>query len=129
MLALLSHSSSILDDFLAASRTQYPEIMVVIERLLPTYPQHAARRAEEMAELAETLRPAAIPAWFAEAARETFAHIARSGLKEQWLAASQQRDPADGDDAVRLLVELVHSLAPFGQQEAIRRVAAHHDVA
>ena len=32
----------------------YPGVMAVVERMLPTYPQHAGRRAAEMAELEQT---------------------------------------------------------------------------
>ncbi len=118
VLALLSRSSSIAGEFLAAFRMQYPEIMPVLERLLPTYPQHSGRRAEEMIELADTLRLAGLPTWFADSAQQTFACLAETDLKQQWLAVDERADLPYGADHLRFLVELVHQVAPFDQSGA-----------
>ena len=40
---------------LAAYRASYPGIMELVDRTLPTYPRHAARRGQEMAEVEKTL--------------------------------------------------------------------------
>ena len=41
------------DELLECLRAFYPGTVETVERLLPSYPRHAARRAEEMDELAE----------------------------------------------------------------------------
>lgn len=43
-------------ELMQALRAFYPGSVETVERLLPTYPQHAARRAEEMVEVEEWLR-------------------------------------------------------------------------
>jgi 3-hydroxyisobutyrate dehydrogenase-like beta-hydroxyacid dehydrogenase len=58
----------------------YPGTIETLERLLPSYPRHAARRADEMDELAAWLtREGQDPAW-ALAAREVFVRFAALGL-------------------------------------------------
>ncbi len=47
-IANLAHNAQMLEEFLAESRRFYPEIMVAIERMLPTYPRHGARRITEL---------------------------------------------------------------------------------
>ena len=54
-MALAARQAGILDMTLAAYRASYPGIMEVVERTLPNYPAHAARRAQEMAEVENTL--------------------------------------------------------------------------
>jgi 3-hydroxyisobutyrate dehydrogenase-like beta-hydroxyacid dehydrogenase len=54
-LALAARQAGILDRTLAAYRASYPGILEVVERTLPTYPVHAGRRAQEMAEVEDTL--------------------------------------------------------------------------
>lgn len=53
-LSLLAQYEELLGEFLAVGTDYYPGVMTAIERLLPTYPQHAARRSAEMRELAGT---------------------------------------------------------------------------
>ena len=54
-MALAARQAGILDRTLAAYRASYPGIMEVVDRTLPTYPAHAARRAQEMVEVENTL--------------------------------------------------------------------------
>ena len=58
----------------------YPGTIETLERLLPSYPRHAARRADEMDELAAWLaREGRDPAW-ALVARDVFSRFAALGL-------------------------------------------------
>lgn len=64
-LAVAARQAGNLDETLAAYRDHYPELMDVIARVLPSYPEHSARRADEMSELEKMLlglglRPGAI---------------------------------------------------------------------
>jgi 3-hydroxyisobutyrate dehydrogenase-like beta-hydroxyacid dehydrogenase len=54
-MSLAARRAGLLDDLLACYRDAYPGIMALAERMLPTYPQHAARRADELAEVEHTL--------------------------------------------------------------------------
>lgn len=86
-MALAARQAGILDTLLSAYRTSYPGIMELVERSLPTFPRHAARRSEEMHEVESTvadlgLRPTVL------------AGIARlfDGMSHCWPADSSQRE-------------------------------------
>lgn len=52
--ALLAERQDISADFYAACREIYPGLWALVERMVPTYSEHASRRAAEMAELKAT---------------------------------------------------------------------------
>lgn len=58
----------------------YPGIMSFLARTLPTYPQHAARRLDEMREIEHWLRDLGQPAAMARSGRETLARLALGAL-------------------------------------------------
>ena len=66
----------------------YPGTLETIERLLPTYPRHAARRADEMGELAQWLESAGQRAAMARATSDVIGRLAALGLgeRERWTA-------------------------------------------
>jgi hypothetical protein len=53
-LALVAQTRGMLSDMLAECSRIYPGIQALVDRMLPTYAQHAGRRAEEMSELLAT---------------------------------------------------------------------------
>lgn len=53
-LALVARNRGMLTDMLAECGRIYPGIQALVDRMLPTYTQHAGRRAEEMSELLAT---------------------------------------------------------------------------
>jgi 3-hydroxyisobutyrate dehydrogenase-like beta-hydroxyacid dehydrogenase len=55
-LSLAANELGLLDDFLTGLNDLYPGLMEVIDRLLPTYPQHAERRGDELFELERTIQ-------------------------------------------------------------------------
>jgi 3-hydroxyisobutyrate dehydrogenase-like beta-hydroxyacid dehydrogenase len=57
-LALVGARQGMLTEMIDACTAIYPGMMTVIDRMLPTYAQHASRRAEEMHELEQTARSA-----------------------------------------------------------------------
>jgi 3-hydroxyisobutyrate dehydrogenase-like beta-hydroxyacid dehydrogenase len=59
-LSVLAHEQGMLDDLLEAATRTYPGVTALAERMLPTYAQHAARRATEMSELEATARAAGV---------------------------------------------------------------------
>lgn len=76
-----------LDEFWAICRTAYPGVMEPFERLLPTYPQHAERRGEEMAELELTVLAAGKQPIMATAVRMLLYRESRSPTTMKMLAA------------------------------------------
>jgi 3-hydroxyisobutyrate dehydrogenase-like beta-hydroxyacid dehydrogenase len=52
--ALVAERQGMLAEMTEAYAAIYPGVTAVVERMLPTYPQHAGRRAAEMAELEQT---------------------------------------------------------------------------
>lgn len=59
-LALLAEGRQMLPDMAEAMAEIYPGIWAVVERMLPTYSKHSARRADEMRELERTAQAAGL---------------------------------------------------------------------
>jgi 3-hydroxyisobutyrate dehydrogenase-like beta-hydroxyacid dehydrogenase len=59
-LALVAQTRGMLSDMLAECSRIYPGIQALIDRMLPTYAQHAGRRAEEMNELLATVESSGV---------------------------------------------------------------------
>jgi 3-hydroxyisobutyrate dehydrogenase-like beta-hydroxyacid dehydrogenase len=88
------------DELLACLRAFYPGTVETLERLLPSYPRHAARRADELDELARWLASEECDAAWATTARDVLRRMAALGLDEtrDWsfaevLAACAARRP------------------------------------
>jgi hypothetical protein len=77
------------DELLACLRAFYPGTVETLDRLVPSYPRHAARRADELDELAHWLvSEGRDPAW-AATARDVLARFASLGLdpEQRWTMA------------------------------------------
>jgi putative dehydrogenase len=59
-LAMLAQRQEMLPEMNDAMARIYPGIWALVERMLPTYVQHAGRRATEMGELEQTIRAAGL---------------------------------------------------------------------
>lgn len=55
-IAILAHRAEMSEQFLSEARTFYPGLMTAIDRMLPTYPQHATRRVMELQSIEEMAR-------------------------------------------------------------------------
>jgi 3-hydroxyisobutyrate dehydrogenase-like beta-hydroxyacid dehydrogenase len=75
-MAVTAEKTGVLAAFNAASSQIYPGIWQLVERMLPTYTAHAARRADEMAELEATVRGAGIEPHLVAALRAAHERIA-----------------------------------------------------
>lgn len=73
-----------LDELLQCYTTLFPGVMQALAWLVPTYPVHAARRAEEMRELAETLEHFGFSAAMARGTQRTLAAVGRLRLAERF---------------------------------------------
>lgn len=73
-----------LDELLHRYKALLPGVMDALEWLVPTYPMHAARRADEMAELAETLEHYGFSSVMARGTQDTLAAVGRLRLAERF---------------------------------------------
>ncbi len=80
-LALTARRQGILNEMLTASSQIYPEVTNLVHRMLPTYAQHADRRAEEMRQLEATVRDSGTDPLVTGALRELHEQLARVGRK------------------------------------------------
>lgn len=94
-LSELAAREGVLDAFWAATRAAYPGVMEPFERLLPSYPRHVGRRADEMAELQATVSAAGGEPRISGAIRRTFEAAARSPEMLESLVAAANRQIHD----------------------------------
>jgi 3-hydroxyisobutyrate dehydrogenase-like beta-hydroxyacid dehydrogenase len=73
---LFAQNMHLLDEAIEACDEIYPSIMEVIRRMLPTYPQHAARRSEELQEVEETMLTSGLTPRIVRAVREVTSALA-----------------------------------------------------
>jgi 3-hydroxyisobutyrate dehydrogenase-like beta-hydroxyacid dehydrogenase len=73
-----------LDELLHRYKALLPGVMEALEWLVPTYPMHAARRADEMAELAETLEHFGFSSAMARGTQNTLAAVGQLRLAERF---------------------------------------------
>jgi len=73
---LFAREMRFLDEALEVCKEFYPGVMEVVARILPTYPQHAARRSEELWELEETMSLEGVAPRVVGAVREVTSKLA-----------------------------------------------------
>jgi hypothetical protein len=90
--ALLARQAGVWGPFLEGCGLFYPGVLQAVERLLPTYPRHAARREEEMRELERSMKALGLRPAVVRGARKVIAALAEAGLEDggprEWTAAS-----------------------------------------
>lgn len=72
---LFAREMGLLDEAIEICNEFYPGIMDVVERMLPTYPRHAARRTEELQEVEETMLLNGVPPRVLGAVREVTSRL------------------------------------------------------
>ena len=83
-LTVAAQDFGFLDELLQRYTTLLPGVMQSLEWLVPTYPMHAARRAEEMRELAETLEHFGFSSVMARGTQQTLATVGQLKLVERF---------------------------------------------
>jgi 3-hydroxyisobutyrate dehydrogenase-like beta-hydroxyacid dehydrogenase len=73
---LFAREMGLLNEAMEICNEFYPGVMEVVKRMLPTYPQHAARRSEELQELEETMWLNGVPPRVLGAVREVTSNLA-----------------------------------------------------
>ncbi len=83
-LTVAAQEFGLLDELLHRYTTSLPGVMQALERLVPTYPMHAARRADEIGELAETLEHFGFSSVMARGTQQTLAAVGQLKLAERF---------------------------------------------
>jgi 3-hydroxyisobutyrate dehydrogenase-like beta-hydroxyacid dehydrogenase len=78
--AVAASQAGLLAELLAGTAQTYPGIWDIIERLLPTYPRYACRRAQEVQELEQMLLGLGMRPVLAPAVRQLLEELAALGL-------------------------------------------------
>ena len=73
---LFAREMGLLDEALEICNESYPGLLEAVKRMLPTYPQHAARRGEELQEIEETMLLNGVAPRVLGAVREVIASLA-----------------------------------------------------
>jgi 3-hydroxyisobutyrate dehydrogenase-like beta-hydroxyacid dehydrogenase len=88
---LFAQDMHLLNEAMEACDEIYPSIMEVVRRMLPSYPQHAARRCEELQEVEETMLMSGLTPRIVRAVREVTSALASAGWPDnhapQWTIA------------------------------------------
>jgi hypothetical protein len=89
---LFAQDMHLLSEAIEACDEIYPSIMEVIRRMLPTYPQHAGRRCEELLEVEETMLMSGLTPRILRAVREVTSALANADWPDkrdtqQWTIA------------------------------------------
>jgi 3-hydroxyisobutyrate dehydrogenase-like beta-hydroxyacid dehydrogenase len=99
-LAMVAERRQMLPEMIEAMREIYPGIWALAERMLPTYPKHAGRRAGEMQELEETCQAVGLEPGVVAAVRGMHEMLAKVPFGEApdtggWTVASVVRQLAE----------------------------------
>lgn len=76
-IAVLASKAGMLESFLTETQTFYPEIMAAIQRMLPTYPEHAIRRVTELKSIENLARETGSPYQIIQSSREFLEMLVR----------------------------------------------------
>jgi 3-hydroxyisobutyrate dehydrogenase-like beta-hydroxyacid dehydrogenase len=74
---LFAQDMHLLNEAIETCDEIYPSFMELVRRWLPTYPQHAARRCEELQEVEETMSISGLTPRIVRAVREVISDVAR----------------------------------------------------
>ncbi|EGV17661.1 Phosphogluconate dehydrogenase, NAD-binding [Thiocapsa marina 5811] len=77
---LAAREVDLLEPFFASCGEAYPGLMSILERTLPSYPQHAPRRVQELREAAQMVADVGLRPRMIESARQVIGEISAAGL-------------------------------------------------
>jgi len=99
-LALVAQGRHMLPEMVDAVSEIYPGVWALVERMLPTYPKHAARRADEMRELEHTAQAVGLDTMVIRAIARLHETLANASLEclppDGWTVAELVRQLAAG---------------------------------
>jgi 3-hydroxyisobutyrate dehydrogenase-like beta-hydroxyacid dehydrogenase len=80
-MAVLAREAGFSELFMEGFRLLYPGILEAVSRMLPSYPRHGRRRAEEMRELVQTMRLLGVEPSISQGAEQVLQAVADAQLK------------------------------------------------
>jgi 3-hydroxyisobutyrate dehydrogenase-like beta-hydroxyacid dehydrogenase len=101
--ALIAERQGMLDELMEQSHTVYPAIMALVDRMLPTYLEHAPRRADEMRELERSAVAVDVPPIIVSAVRRLHEEFASTFSESQ---LSSDRNPVKISDVSSVVQQL-----------------------
>lgn len=106
-----AHRAGVLPAYLETTRSFYPGMVTAVERVLPSYPRHAPRRAHELREVETLLAALDIQPHMVREARVLLERLASSPV-------CRQPESVPVDDPLSLLTTLVEALnQPMTQED------------
>jgi 3-hydroxyisobutyrate dehydrogenase-like beta-hydroxyacid dehydrogenase len=111
-LAVLAERRGMLAELIEATKRIYPGIAQLVDRMLPTYPAHAVRRADEMRELESTALASSLRPPVIAAVRQL--HELLAGLSFDDNAGAGEAKTLDVQEFVRRVTEA----DPFAAEES-----------
>jgi len=100
-MTLAAREAELLEEFLTGCRHYYPDVVAAMEQVLPTYPQHAGRRTDEMHEVECALSSLGIRPGVVSEAKRLFAALAESTLAERY--RERGAPPRDLSEMIELI--------------------------
>ena len=79
---LFASEMQLLPEALAACEEIYPAVLEIMRRMLPTYPQHAGRRCQEIQEVEKTMRRSGVEPRIMHAVEQVTAEVAKVDWEE-----------------------------------------------
>jgi 3-hydroxyisobutyrate dehydrogenase-like beta-hydroxyacid dehydrogenase len=116
-MAVLAREAGFAELFMEGCRVLYPGILEAVTRMLPSYPRHGRRRAEEMHELVQTMRQTGVEPNMARGAEQVLQSVANAHLK---LGAGVNAWTAEQ------VVEAVHACGALGTSKTIEAELTCH---
>jgi 3-hydroxyisobutyrate dehydrogenase-like beta-hydroxyacid dehydrogenase len=113
---LAARRVDLLEPFLASCEEAYPGLMAILERTLPTYPQHASRRAQELCEAAKMVVDVGLRPRMIDAARQVIDEMSTAGLQRETVRP-----------ALQILAEL-HALEVLKQSPLPHSIMPHESI-
>ncbi len=113
-IAVMAREADLSEFFMERCRSFYPGVMEVVDRMLPTYPRHAGRRAQEMGELEDAMLALDLQPNMVRAAKDVTRAVAQAGL-------------AGAATAEQVVAEIHASKALRKQNEANGEIMEHGD--
>jgi 3-hydroxyisobutyrate dehydrogenase-like beta-hydroxyacid dehydrogenase len=80
-MAVLAREAGFFELFMEGFKLLYPGILEAVSRMLPSYPRHGRRRAEEMRELVHTMREMGVQPSISQGAEQVIQALADAQLK------------------------------------------------
>jgi len=123
-MALAAREASLLDEFLTNCRKAYPGVMTPVARMLPTYPRHIDRRADEMSELEKTIRGLGLEPTMAAGISRLLSGLSQSHLQQY--AQGVEDGLFEVDDLIELIA-LDNPLKTVGWDDPGAPGEPHHE--